>query len=147
MYLDKTDFAATKNPADLRSIYGTRISKNGRKGPHGIYPEYGIKSNSSGKSIYVEIKRQRPEGNAHERACKYFTPGILNSMRQHANQPHEVIPFWWIFTNGIANDKHYRQEIMHWFQGIEAHVLLWKKVHDHAAVTNHFDQHIRPLLT
>lgn len=146
MHLEHTDFLTVHKPKDLKGIYGERKDKRGRVSPHGIHPEYAITSKTSGRSIYVEIKRQRAQGNAHERACKYFTPGILNSLRQHANQPAEIIPFWWIFTDGIANDKYYRQEIMHWFRGIEAHVLLWKNVHDVDVVRNHFDQHIRQLL-
>lgn len=74
-------------------------------------------------------------------------PGILLSAQAIARQPDTVIPFWWIFTNGIARDIYYRQEISHWFQGIPGHVLLWENVRDHAAVTDHFEQHIRSLLT
>ena len=44
-------------------------------------------------------------------------PGILLSAQAIARQPDTVIPFWWIFTNGIARDIYYRQEISHWFQG------------------------------
>ena len=73
-------------------------------------------------------------------------PGIVKSASVIAGLDEGVLPFWWIFTNGIANDRYYRQEIMHWFQGIEPHVLLWKQVRDHHAITEHFDKHILPLL-
>ena len=36
-----------------------------------------------------------------------------------------VLPFWWLFTNWGADDERYVREIMHWFRGVEAHVLLW----------------------
>lgn len=140
VYLQDTPFTGTKNPRDLRSIYGDR---NGR---HGIAPDYALRNNRTGKTVYVEIKRQRAAGNAHERACKFMMPGILNSMRTVANQPAGVIPFWWVFSNGIANDIRYRREILHWFQGIEPHVLLWRRIDDYRPVIDHFESHIQPLL-
>ncbi len=94
--------------------------------------------------MFVEIKRQNPRGNAHERACKYMMPGILNAMRQAGNQPDCAIPMWWVFTNGVATDPRYKREIKFWFQGIERHVLLWSD--RRADVTEHFDRFIRPLL-
>ena len=94
--------------------------------------------------MFVEIKRQRAAGNAHERACKYMMPGILDAMRQVGNQPADVMPMWWVFTNGIATDPRYVQEIMFWFRGIEPNVLLWGD--RRSDVTAHFDQFIRPML-
>ena len=145
MHLNGTSFLAEHKPKDLAAIYGERTRARKAR-PHGIWPEYAIRNEANGKSIYVEIKRQRASGNAHERACKYMMPGIVFSAREIAQQPEAVIPFWWIFTNGIASDPHYRQEIMHWFQGIERHVLLWQNVRDQTAVIDHFENHIKPLL-
>ena len=146
MHLEGTGFQAEHKPRDLESIYGVRIGKDKRERSHGIRPEYAIRNGENGKAVYVEIKRQRAAGNAHERACKYMMPGIVASACAAARQTDGAIPFWWIFTNGIASDRYYRQEIMHWFRGIEKHVLLWKNVRDRNAVINHFEQYIRPLL-
>ena len=137
-----TDLVITKNPMDLKGIYG----KTANDKSHGIKPEFCIRNPNTERRIYVEVKRQRAAGNAHERACKYAMPGILSSAREIANQPDGVIPFWWVFTNGIANDHRYCQEIMHWFKGIEGNVLLWRDMSDCTALTKHFDEHIRPLL-
>ena len=140
-HLDRS-YRTTFEPKDLSGIYGHH--ETGR--PHGVIPDYLIRNVETGRAVFVEIKRQRAAGNAHERACKYFTPGILASARQIANQPEDTIPFWWVFTNGIATDARYRREIMHWFRGVEAHLLLWEDINDPAVVTHHFDTHIRPLL-
>ena len=94
----------------------------------------------------MEIKRQNPSGNAHERACRYMMPGIIESARVIANQPKGVIPFWWIWANGLASHHDYIQHITHWFMGIEGHMLLWRNLHDWEAVADHFEKHIRPLL-
>lgn len=136
------DLVADSKPSDLAGMYGWRSS--GRK--HGIKPDYAIRRRSTGRTMYVEIKRQQAKGNAHERACKYWAPGILASMRAEGRQPPDVIPCWWVFTNGIANDGDYRQAIRHWFRGYEGHVLLWENISDHDTLIRHFDRHIRPLL-
>ena len=54
---------------------------------HGIQPDALIRNTKTNKTIFVELKRQdgwvegKPRsagrGNAHERLCKYFTPGLL----------------------------------------------------------------------
>ncbi len=134
------DFQVMRRPNDLRGIYGVHPSGQ----PHGVQPDHAIYG-PAGRTIYVEMKRQRAAGNAHERACKYFTPGIIRSGREIANQPNGVIPFWWVFTNGVAEDQRYVREIMHWFQGIEPHVLLWQPP-DPTMLTDRFDTHILPLL-
>ena len=142
-YLFGTDYEYRRKPQDLKAIYG----KNPYTGrPHGIVPEAVIRSRITGRAIYVEVKRQGNEGNAHERACKYFAPGIVASTREIARQPDTILPFWWIFTNGIATDAKYVQEIMHWFQGIENNVLLWESIGNYESVIIHFDDYIRPML-
>lgn len=145
-HLEGSNFETVHKPPDLRGIYGTRIGKDRKERPHGIHPEYAIRNAATGKAMYVEIKRQRASGNAHERACKYMMPGIVSSAREVAQQANDVTPFWWIFTNGLATDRYYQQEIRHWFLGIEANVLFWHNVRDRRAVIDHFEQHIRPLL-
>ena len=145
--LDGTELETTKSPSDLNSIYGSRQSGQ----PHGIRPDYKIKNKATGKSIYIEMKRQKPEGNAHERAGKYMMPGILYSIRKIANQPDNIIPVWWIFASqskgfGIASDSNYVQEIKHWFKDIEAHVFLWDDITDAKPLIEHFEKYIKPLL-
>lgn len=129
-----------RSPNDLAGIYG--VHATGR--PHGIRPDHALYG-PAGRAVYVEMKRQRAAGNAHERACKYFTPGILRSGRTIAKQPDGVIPFWWIFTNGVAEDERYVREITHWFQGVEGHVLLWQS-RSTSLLVSHFERHILPLL-
>lgn len=143
MHLAGSNIEAVHKPRDLKGLYGYQPSGN-RK--HGIEPEFMLKNRDNNKKIYVEMKRQRAGGNAHERACKYFMPGMVKSIQADANQPSDVYPVWVIFSNGIANSPRYQQEIMHWFKGLEHHVFLWKSLRDHKAIIKHFDSYIRPLL-
>lgn len=141
-HLTRDRWVLQTKPTDLRGIYG--LHESGR--PHGIQPDYMIRHPETGRAIYVEIKRQRAKGNAHERACKYFAPGIIQSAREIARIPDDRMPFWWIFTDGIAEDARYVREIEHWFAGIREHLLLWKSFPDGFEVIRHFDEHIRPML-
>lgn len=142
MYLENTEFITAEEPEDLKNIY--RVRKIGRS--HGIELEFVIRNRNNGRTIFVEINCLRAGRNAHERASKYMVPDIMKAIQDIANQPRDIIPFWWIFTNGIASDPYYRQEIQFWFQGMENHLLLWKQVRDRKVVIDHFEQHIRPLL-
>lgn len=146
MHLQNDNFELERQPSTLRGIYGERGKPGGRMRPHGIIPEFEIRNPANNKAVFAEIKRQKAEGNAHERACKYMMPGIVKAVRQAACQPQGVLPFWWIFTNGIASDEFYRQEISFWFQGYERNLLFWPQVRDPECVVEHFEQHIRPML-
>ena len=137
LYCTGTEYRYTSKPRDLREIYGRS---------HGIVPEAVIRNSRTNRAVYVEVKRQRNAGNAHERACKYFAPGIIASARAIANQPDDIIPFWWIFTNGIATDPRYVQEITHWFRGVEDNLLLWQAIRDYEPVVDHFERCIKPML-
>lgn len=151
-HLKGTEIEAIPKPKNLKGIYGSVETKRRGKAKgirttsYGIEPEYAFQHTGTNKMIFVEIKRQRPSGNAHERACKYMMPGIVKSAQAIAKQPEHIIPFWWIFTNGVATDSRYRREIQHWFKGMEPHLLLWDKVSNHDQLIDHFDAHIRPLL-
>lgn len=143
LYFKETDYEGINKPKDLKGIYGLRPKTNK---PHGIEPEYCIQNKKTGKKIYVEIKRQKKEGNAHERACKYFMPGVLLSMQAKCNLAAGVAPIWIIFCNGIAQDPARQQEISHWFKGYEPHLFLWQKISESDALIDHFETHIQPLL-
>lgn len=142
IYLRDSGIRCLLKPDTLRGIYG--LHKTGR--PHGIVPEFQFFNPETKKSMFVEIKRQGRQGNAHERACKYFMPGILESARRIARQPDGVVPFWLIFANGLATTPRYRQEITHWFKGYEGNLLLWDDLRNPGMLIDHFEDHIMPLL-
>ena len=142
-YTRDTRYDYEHQPSDLHGIYGAHPA-SGR--PHGIRPDAVVRNTETGRSVFIEVKRQGDRGNAHERACKYFTPGIIASACEIARQPAGVIPFWWIFANGIATSARYVQEIRHWFLGVEGHLLLWQSIEDYEPLIQHFEQHIQPLL-
>ena len=123
---------------------------------HGIRPDGAIRNINTGKTIYLEIKRQdgwvegKPRkagrGNAHERLCKYFTPGILKLLRRAGNIAPDSYPFWIIFQGDITRDPCRVREIRYWFDGNESNLFFWRDTNNADSLVSHFLYHIEPLL-
>lgn len=123
---------------------------------HGIIPDCAIINTESGKTIYIEIKRQdgwvegkkraAGRGNAHERLCKYFTPGILRTVRSSSKISSPHLPFWIIFQGDITRDPCRVREIRHWFDGNNSNVFFWRDTRNSKDLVEHFIKHIAPLL-
>lgn len=138
--------------AELAAIYTPEkpITK------HGIQPDGAIRNIKTGKTIYVEIKRQdgwvegKPRsagrGNAHERLCKYFTPGLLCKLRTSGKIAEPYLPFWIVFQGDITRDPCRVREITYWFKDFKANYFFWRNTKNAEDLIDHFETHIAPLL-
>ncbi|MDR2679960.1 MAG: MunI family type II restriction endonuclease [Tannerella sp.] len=123
---------------------------------HGVFPDFAIDNTETGKTIYIEVKRQdgwvegksrsAGRGNAHERLCKYFTPGLNKILREKNNISDDVQPFWVVFQGDITRDPCRVREITCWFAGLDAHFFFWRNTKDKQPLINHFLEKIKPLL-
>ena len=123
---------------------------------HGITPDYAIEHRETGKTLYVEVKRQdgwvegktrkAGRGNAHERSCKYFTPGLLNIMRKEGRIPQNALPFWVVFQGDITRDPCRVREITCWFHTYLDHCFFWRDTTDPVPLVDHFDHRLKHLL-
>jgi len=123
---------------------------------HGISPDYAIDNTVTKKTIYVEVKRQDGwveggkrsdgRGNAHERSCKYFTPGLLEILRGQGHIGDDVLPFWTVFQGDIARDPCRVREITCWYKGHESHFFFWRNSRDKQPLLDHFNSRIKKLL-
>ncbi len=123
---------------------------------HGVKPDSIIKNTRTGKSIIIELKRQdgwvenKPRsagrGNAHERLCKYFTPGLVNKFREFCNLTPDVYPFCVVFQGDITRDPCRVREITFWFGENTANFFFWRNTADPTPLIAHFEQNILPLL-
>lgn len=136
---DMSQYAIDVKPRDLAKLY---------HGRWGAVPDLAVRNTARDRTVWLEIKRQKAEGNAHERACKYFAPGLVRRAEKLANVER---PFYFVFAGGIVDtpgksDK-FHAEIETWFDapGWEDHVLKWVK-HDPVALCQWFEQSIRPVL-
>lgn len=123
---------------------------------HGVKPDCMITNKESGKSIIVEIKRQdgwveggvrsNGRGNAHERLCKYFTPGLLKTFRQFCNLSEDTLPFWIIFQGDITRDPCRVREITLWFDYDITNFFFWRNNKDSSKLIDHFERYIAPII-
>ncbi|MCQ2302718.1 MAG: MunI family type II restriction endonuclease [Bacteroidales bacterium] len=161
-----TEYELIKQPNKFEDLYvNVKLSETENKeiyhpespiSKHGIKPDCLIRNKVSGKEIYVELKRQdgwvegklrkAGRGNAHERLCKYFTPGLLKFLREKSGIISPNLPFWIVFQGDITRDPCRVREIRFWFDGNETNVFFWRNTKDSKALTTHFVNNILPLL-
>ena len=135
----------------LRSIYNPDETW-----VHGIHPDFAIDNIETEKTLYVEVKRQdgwvegKPRnagrGNAHERSCKFFTPGLLEILRRQGKLGNDILPFWVVFQGDIARDPKRVREITCWYTGYEAHFFMWSDSTSDKLLIKHFNDKLRYLL-
>jgi hypothetical protein len=123
---------------------------------HGVIPDYAIDNTETHKTIYVEVKRQDGwkeggkrsdgRGNAHERSCKFFTPGLQKILRHRGNLGEGVLPFWTVFQGDITRDPCRVREIALWYDDYTAHYFLWRNSQNATPLVEHFIRYIKPLL-
>lgn len=127
------------NPNQLSKLYGPQKQ-------WGVKPDFAVENTNTGRIVFVEVKRQHAEGNAHERACKFFAPGLVAAAREIGNIRLEHYPYFWVFTNGMTESERYRAIISFWFSasGAENHLLLWDK--SPVQLLDFFQDKMRPVL-
>jgi len=123
---------------------------------HGVVPDYAIDNTSTKKTLYVEVKRQDGwveggkradgRGNAHERSCKFFTPGLLSILRKKSGIKPPSLPFWTVFQGNITRDPCRVREITCWYEGYDAHFFFWRNSQDPDALFEHFDENLSSIL-
>lgn len=160
------EFRIRKNPAEFKTIYvnvaltdevASKIYTPDKEIKiHGITPDCAIENTRNSKTIYIEIKRQdgwvegKPRnagrGNAHERSCKYFTPGLLTALRKKGNIGKKHLPFWIVFQGDITRDPCRVREVTLWFENHTGNYFFWRDSPDSESLIRHFEKHIKPIL-
>lgn len=123
----------------------------------GITPDFAIRNKKTGKILFGEIKRQdgwvegkKPSagrGNAHERLCKLFTPGILKKYREVSGiQDPSILPFWVILEGDITRDPKRNREIAFWFDEYDKNYFMWRPQMSDVELIEHFNTYLKPYL-
>jgi hypothetical protein len=160
-----TVYRVRRRPKEFRNIYSdVKLSREvlasiynpNETWVHGVIPDFAIDNVKSDKTLYVEVKRQdgwvegKPRnagrGNAHERSCKFFTPGLLRILRQRGRLGDDVLPFWVVFQGDIARDPKRVREIHAWYLGCCDHFYLWCDATDAKSIIDHFNKKLKHLL-
>ncbi|MBU1298981.1 MAG: MunI family type II restriction endonuclease, partial [Bacteroidetes bacterium] len=123
---------------------------------HGVVPDFAIDNLKTKKTLYVEVKRQdgwveeKPRkagrGNAHERSCKFFTPGLQKILRKYGKLGKNILPFWVVFQGDIARDPKRVREVHCWYTGCSEHFFFWSNTKDSKSLVDHFNKNLKKLL-
>lgn len=150
------DFAHIYEDIQLDETTLAQIYNPNRQWEHGLEPDYAIRHTKSGKTLYVEVKRQdgwvegkessAGRGNAHERSCKFFTPGLLKILREKGRLGNKVLPFWVVFQGDITRDPKHVRAITCWYAEHSAHFFMWRDGAGSPPLLQHFEQHFKTLL-
>lgn len=166
-------FTIERHPKDFNDIYSTydlapdildeiynveMYNDNGTPKYHwGISMDFAIRNNDNKKVLFGEIKRQdgwiettnmaAGRGNAHERSCKYFTPGLMRVLREASGICEEsILPFWLVIVGDITRDPRRNREIAFWFQGYSKNYYMWRDVSDVGNMLDFFENNLLPYL-
>ena len=162
-----TEYEIVAHPKDFKNLYlnvqlteqelAEIYTPNAPVRRHSLVPDGAIRNKETGKTIYVEVKRQdgwvegkkrnAGRGNVHERLCKYLTPGLLQAFREKGGHTDtSYYPFWIVFQGNITRDPCRVREITYWFQEHKANYFFWRNVADPTPLIAHFETYIVPLL-
>ena len=107
--------------------------------------------------IYIELKKQSGWvedkssavgcGNAHERGCKLFAPGLIKLLRQKTflDDPN-FLPFVIIYTGDISRDPKRVREITFWFDEFKDNYWFWINQNDPGALKKYLFEKVLPKL-
>lgn len=144
----------------LNKIYNVNVNEkksNGKpKYTWGISMDFAIRNLKNGKILFGEIKRQdgwtektnvqAGRGNAHERSCKYFTPGLIKIIRKASGISEEILPFWLVFVGDITRDPRRNREIAFWFQQYTKNYYMWRDIDDVDDMLDFFEDNLLPYM-
>jgi hypothetical protein len=111
----------------------------------GCVPDVKITCLSTGKSYYIECKAQNDAGNAHERACKFATPSMIEAMQRKMGV--EYHPIGYLFSGDLVTKKKYVLELQLSFAFAADHLVLWPKTRPAQQLVNWFEKSLKQLLT
>lgn len=168
-----TNYEIYEHPTELKHLYEnvilskTTLSQifcpdpttmiNAQKRGWGVSPDFAIKNKITGKILFGEIKRQdgwvegkdpsAGRGNAHERMCKLFTPGLLKAYREVSGiTSNKILPFWVVLEGDITRDPKRNREIAFWFDSYDKNYFMWRPNMSDTDLINHFNLYLKQYL-
>lgn len=109
--LDPSLYEVEDHPRDLAAIFPASLT--GER-DLGVVPEVSITSKRTGRKFFVEVKKQGPQGNAEERACKHHTVQFYKTLK--AIYGYEYHPFVTVFCESLATLPRYTRKAQFLFE-------------------------------
>lgn len=171
--LDPSLYEVNDHPKDLKHLYeyvelsestmsqifnpSEAAMKHAQKRGWGVSPDFSIRNKKSGKILFGEIKRQdgwvegkepsAGRGNAHERMCKLFTPGLIKKYRELSGiTSDDILPFWIVLEGDITRDPKRNREIAFWFGEYDKNFFMWRPQMSDKELVDHFNKYLKPYL-
>ena len=168
-----SDYIISEHPDNLKHLYETVVlndnvlsqiycpdeytMKTAKKRGWGVSPDFSITNTKTGKILFGEIKRQdgwvegkapsAGRGNAHERMCKLFTPGLIKAYRRIGGiNDTNILPFWVVLEGDITRDPKRNREIAFWFDTYDKNFFMWRPNMSNADLIAHFNTYLKPYL-
>ncbi len=86
-------------------------------------------------------------GNAHERMCKLFTPGLIKAYRKISGiSSPNILPFWVVLEGDITRDPKRNREISFWFDEFDKNFFMWRPQMNDQDLVDHFVKYLKPYL-
>lgn len=152
----KNLYTTVEIPDDVRAIiYNPNIKLEDVK--WGVSPDFAIENTETHKILFGEIKRQdgwventeysAGRGNAHERSCKLFAPGLQKAYRKVSGiTSNEILPFWVVFEGDITRDPKRVREIMFWYDTFQDNYFMWRPGQPDDVLLEHFNTKLKQYL-
>lgn len=123
----------------------------------GVSPDFAIVNTENNKKLFGEIKRQdgwvegkapsAGRGNAHERMCKLFTPGLQKAYRKISGiYSEDILPFWVVLEGDITRDPKRNREISFWFDRFDKNYFMWRPNMTDKELIDHFENYLKEYL-
>lgn len=168
-----TEYTISDHPTDLKHLYenvelspetlsqiynpDAETMRHAQNRGWGVSPDFSITNKRTGKILFGEIKRQdgwvegkdprAGRGNAHERMCKLFTPGLLKAYREIGGiTDPDILPFWVVLEGDITRDPKRNREIAFWFNGYNKNFFMWRPGMGGEPLVNHFYKYLSKAL-
>lgn len=152
----KNLYASVVIPDNVKNvIYNPLIKLEDTK--LGVSPDFAIENCETHKILFGEIKRQdgwvegkdpsAGRGNAHERSCKLFAPGLIKAYRHVSKiDSEEILPFWVVFQGDITRDPKRVREIMFWYDTYQDNYFMWRPSESGQVLLDHFNNKLKKYL-
>ena len=117
MILPADRYDVADHPPDLLRIFA---SEPGLR-ELGISPEASIRSRTTGRVMYFEVKKQGPAGNAEERAFKHHTVQFYKTLQLFTGFPYHA--YCTVFCESLATLPRYTTKFKYLIE--PGHYFLW----------------------
>lgn len=171
--LDPSIYEVNDHPKDLKHLYENVVlsektlseifipsnaaMKKAQSNGWGVSPDFSVRNKRSGKILFGEIKRQdgwvegkepsAGRGNAHERMCKLFTPGLMKKYRELSGiTGDDILPFWVVLEGDITRDPKRNREIAFWFDKYDKNYFMWRPQMTDKELVAHFNKYLKHYL-